>query len=95
MTFLFSRFYIFTKKTMKTKHLFLALCMVVASANAQFIFLDSDGNTVESGTTVTYGQGQVGDPDGFYSYFVENNTSEAIFMKAELVSARKRRWLFF
>lgn len=72
---------------MKTKHLFLALCMVVASANAQFIFLDSDGNTVESGTTVTYGQGQVGDPDGFYSYFVENNTSEAIFMKAELVSA--------
>jgi hypothetical protein len=61
--------------------------MVVASANAQFTFLDSDGFTVESGTTVTYGQGQVGDPDGFYSYFVENNTSEAIFMKAELVSA--------
>ena len=72
---------------MKTKHLFFALCMVVASANAQFTFLDSDGFTVESGTTVTYGQGQVGDPDGFYSYFVENNTSEAIFMKAELVSA--------
>jgi hypothetical protein len=61
--------------------------MVVASANAQFTFLDSDGFTVESGTTVTYGQGQVGDPDGFYSFFVENNTSEAIFMKAELVSA--------
>ena len=72
---------------MKTKHLFFALCMVVASANAQFTFLDSDGFTVESGTTVTYGQGQVGDPDGFYSYFVENNTSEAIFMKSELVSA--------
>ena len=72
---------------MKIKSLFFALCMVVASANAQFTFLDSDGDTVESGTTVTYGQGQVGDPDGFYSYFVANNTSEAIFMKAELVSA--------
>ena len=72
---------------MKTKHLFFALFMVVASANAQFTFLNSDGFTVESGTTVTYGQGQVGDPDGFYSYFVENNTSEAIFMKAELFSA--------
>ena len=80
---------------MKTKHLFFALCMVVASANAQFTFLDSDGFTVESGTTVTYGQGQVGDPDGFYSYFVENNTSEAIFMKAELASAENTDGSFF
>jgi hypothetical protein len=69
--------------------------MVVASANAQFTFLDSDGFTVESGTTVTYGQGQVGDPDGFYSYFVENNTSEAIFMKAELASAENTDGSFF
>ena len=72
---------------MKTKHLFFALCMVVSSANAQFAFLDSDGGTVISGTTVSYGQGQVGDPDGYYDFFVSNDTSEAIFMKAELVSA--------
>lgn len=75
-----------TKKTMKINSLFFALCLIVASANAQFTFLNSDGDTVQSGTTVTYGQDQVGDPDGFYNYFVANDASEAIFMKAELLS---------
>ena len=73
---------------MKIYSLLFALCMVAASANAQFTFLDSDGAPVESGTTVTYGQGQVGDPDGFYSYFVVNDAAEPIFMKAEFVSAQ-------
>ena len=73
---------------MKIYSLLFALCMVAASANAQFTFLDSDGAPVESGTTVTYGQGQVGDPDGFYSYFVVNEAAEPIFMKAEFVSAQ-------
>ena len=72
---------------MKIKSLFFALCMVVASANAQFTFLDSAGASVESGLQFTFGQGQVGDPDGFYRFFVVNDTAEAIFMKAELVSA--------
>jgi len=76
------------KKTMKIYSLLFALCLVVSSANAQFTFLDSDGVPVESGTTVTYGQGQVGDPDGFYSYFVVNDAAEPIFMKAEFVSAQ-------
>ncbi len=76
------------KKTMKIYSLLFALCLVVSSANAQFTFLDSDGAPVESGTTVTYGQGQVGDPDGFYSYFVVNDAAEPIFMKAEFVSAQ-------
>jgi hypothetical protein len=71
---------------MKIKSLFFALCMVAASANAQFTFLDSAGATVESGTTVTYGQGQVGNPAGYYEFFISNDTSETIFMKAELVS---------
>ena len=74
------------KKTMKNKFLVIALCLVGVSANAQFTFLDSVGAAVESGTTVTYGQDQVGDPDGFYNYFVANDASEAIFMKAELLS---------
>jgi hypothetical protein len=74
------------KKTMKNKFLVIALYLVGVSANAQFTFLNSDGATVESGTTVTYGQDQVGDPDGFYNYFVANDASEAIFMKAELLS---------
>jgi len=73
---------------MKIYSLLFALCLVVSSANAQFTFLDSDGVPVESGTTVTYGQGQVGDPDGFYSYFVVNDAAEPIFMKAEFVSAQ-------
>ena len=72
---------------MKIKSLFLVLCLVAASASAQFTFLDSDGASVASGTTVTYGQGQVGDPDGFYNYFVVNDAAEAIFMKAEFTSA--------
>ena len=45
------------KKTMKNKFLVIALYLVGVSANAQFTFLNSDGATVESGTTVTYGQG--------------------------------------
>ena len=73
---------------MKINSLFFGLFLVVSSANAQFTFLDSAGATVESGTTVTYGQGQVGDPDGFYSYFVVNEAAEPIFMKAEFVSAQ-------
>ena len=72
---------------MKIKSLFLVLCLVAASASAQFTFLDSAGASVESGSTVTYGQGQVGDPDGFYNYFVVNDAAEAIFMKAEFTSA--------
>jgi len=76
------------KKTMKNKFLVIALYLVGVSANAQFTFLDSVGAAVESGTTVTYGQGQVGDPDGFYNYFVANDASEPIFMKAEFVSAQ-------
>ena len=71
---------------MKIKSLFFALCMVVASANAQFTFLDSAGASVESGTVVSFGQGQVGNPAGYYEFFVSNETSEAIFMKSELVS---------
>jgi len=66
---------------MKTKSLFFALCMVVASANAQFTFLDINGATVTSGTVVSFGQGQVGNPAGYYEFFVSNETSEAIFMK--------------
>ena len=80
---------------MKIKSLFFALCMVVASANAQFTFIDSAGTPVESGSTVTYGQGQVGDPDGFYNYFVVNDAAEAIFMKAELASAENTDGSFF
>ena len=72
---------------MKIKSLFFALCMVVASANAQFTFLDIAGASVESGTVVSFGQGQVGNPAGYYEFFVSNETSEAIFMKSELVSA--------
>ena len=72
---------------MKSKFLFLAMCLVGVSANAQFTFLNSDGATVESGTTVTYGQGQVGDPAGYYEFFISNDTSESIYLKAELVSA--------
>ena len=80
---------------MKIKSLFFALCMVAASANAQFTFIDSAGTPVESGTTVTYGQDQVGDPDGFYNYFVVNDAAEAIFMKAELASAENTDGSFF
>ena len=72
---------------MKLKSLFFALCMVVASANAQFTFLDINGTTVTSGDVVSFGQGQVGNPAGYYEFFVSNGTSEAIFMKSELVSA--------
>jgi hypothetical protein len=54
------------KKIMKIKSLFFALCMVVASANAQFTFLDIAGASVESGTVVSFGQGQVGNPAGYY-----------------------------
>ena len=61
--------------------------MVVASANAQFTFLDINGATVTSGDVVSFGQGQVGNPAGYYEFFVSNETSEAIFMKSELVSA--------
>ena len=72
---------------MKIKSLFFALCMVVASANAQFTFLDIAGASVESGTVVSFGQGQVGDPAGYYEFFVANQNTEPIFMKAEFVSA--------
>ena len=72
---------------MKNKFLVIALYLVGVSANAQFTFLNSDGATVESGTTVTYGQGQVGNPAGYYEFFISNETSEAIYLKAELVSA--------
>ena len=58
-------------------------------------WLNSDGDTVQSGTTVTYGQDQVGDPDGFYNYFVVNDDAEAIFMKAELASAENTDGSFF
>ncbi len=75
------------KKIMKTKYLFLVLCLVAASASAQFTFLDVDGLPVNSGDVVSFGQGQVGDPAGFYEYYVSNDTAEPIFMKAELVSA--------
>ena len=72
---------------MKIKSLFLVLCLVAASANAQFTFLDIDGLEVTNGAVVSFGQGQVGNPAGYYEFFVSNDTSEAIFMKAELVSA--------
>jgi len=72
---------------MKTKSLFLVLCLVAASASAQFTFLGPAGLPITSGDVVSFGQGQVGDPDGYYDFFVSNDTSEAIFMKAELVSA--------
>ena len=72
---------------MKIKSLFFALCMVVASANAQFTFLDIDGMAVESGTVANFGPGQVGDPAGYYEFFVANQNTEPIFMKAEFVSA--------
>ena len=71
---------------MKIKSLFFALCMVAASANAQFTFLDINGLEVNSGDVVSFGQGQVGNPAGYYEFFVSNDTSEAIFMKAELLS---------
>jgi hypothetical protein len=83
------------KKTMKNKFLVIALCLVGVSANAQFTFIDSAGTPVESGSTVTYGQGQVGDPDGFYNYFVVNGAAEAIFMKAELLSVENTDGSFF
>ena len=73
------------KKTMKNKFLVIALYLVGVSANAQFTFLNSDGATVESGTTVTYGQGQVGNPAGYYEFFISNETSEAIFLKQNLL----------
>ena len=72
---------------MKFKHLLFALCIAVSSANAQFTFLDIDGMSVESGTVVNFGQGQVGDPAGYYEFFVANQNTEPIFMKAEFVSA--------
>ncbi len=72
---------------MKIKSLFFALCMVVASANAQFTFLDIAGASVESGTVANFGPGQVGDPAGYYEFFVANQNTEPIFMKAEFVSA--------
>ena len=72
---------------MKIKSLFLVLCLVAASASAQFTFLDIDGLPVTNGAVVSFGQGQVGNPAGYYEFFVSNDTSEAIFMKAELVSA--------
>ena len=72
---------------MKIKSLFLVLCLVAASASAQFTFLDIDGLEVTNGAVVSFGQGQVGNPAGYYEFFVSNDTSEAIFMKAELVSA--------
>jgi hypothetical protein len=71
---------------MKFKILLLALCLVSANVSAQFTFLDDDSNPVSSGTTVTFGQDQVGDPLGFYKYFVTNDAAGAIFMKAELLS---------
>ena len=73
------------KKTMKINSLFFALCLIVASANAQFTFLDIDGSPLDSGAVVSFGQGQVGDPDGYYEFIISNNNSEAIFMKAELL----------
>ena len=72
---------------MKIKSLFLVLCLVAASASAQFTFLDIDGLPVTNGAVVSFGQGQVGNPAVYYEFFVSNDTSEAIFMKAELVSA--------
>ena len=70
---------------MKTNFLFLALCLAVASVNAQFTFLDIDGLPVDSGAVVSFGQGQVGDPAGYYEFIISNDTSDPIFMKAELL----------
>ncbi len=80
---------------MKFIHLFFTLIFATTSTNAQFTFLDIDGLPVDSGTVISFGQGQVGDPEGFYNYFIENNTSEAIFMKAELVSIENADGSFF
>lgn len=71
---------------MKTTFLTLMSALFCLSASAQFTFLDFDGNPVESGTTVTFGQGQIGDPDGFFKYFVRNDAAGDIFMKAENTS---------
>tara|TARA_B100000795_G_scaffold88781_1_gene64579 strand:- start:7665 stop:8513 length:849 start_codon:yes stop_codon:yes gene_type:complete len=87
--------YFYKKNIMKSNLLFLLFCLTASIASAQFTFLDIDNNPVESGATVTFGQGQVGDPDGFYSYFVANDASEAIFMKAELFSAENTDGSFF
>ena len=80
-------FHIFTKKTMKNKFLVIALCLVGVSANAQFTFLDIDGLPVDSGAVVSFGQGQVGNPAGYFEYFISNDISEPIFLKAELLNA--------
>ena len=72
---------------MKINSLLFALCLIVASANAQFTFLDIDGLPVDTGAVVSFGQGQVGDPAGYFEFFVANENAEPIFMKAELVSA--------
>ena len=72
---------------MKIKSLFFALCMVVASANAQFTFLDIAGASVESGTVVSFGQGQVGNLLATMSFLFLMKPLRAIFMKSELVSA--------
>jgi hypothetical protein len=72
---------------MKLNSLFLLFCMIASTASAQFTFLDVDNTPVDSGAIVAFGQGQVGDPEGFYNYFVSNDASEAIFMKAEFLSA--------
>jgi hypothetical protein len=72
---------------MKLNSLFLLFCMIASTASAQFTFLDVDNIPVDSGAIVTFGQGQVGNPAGYYEFFVSNDTSEAIFMKAELISA--------
>ena len=72
---------------MKNKFLVIALCLVGVSANAQFTFLDIDGLPVDSGAVVSFGQGQVGNPAGYFEYFISNDISEPIFLKAELLNA--------
>ena len=72
---------------MKINSLLFALCLVVSSADAQFTFLDIDGLPVDSGAVVSFGQGQVGNPAGYFEYFISNDISEPIFLKAELLNA--------
>ena len=72
---------------MKNKFLVIALYLVGVSANAQFTFLDIDGLPVDSGAVVSFGQGQVGNPAGYFEYFISNDISEPIFLKAELLNA--------
>ena len=68
---------------MKLRFLTIAFALFCFTASAQFTFLDFDGNPIESGTTVSFGQEQIGDSDGVFKYFLRNDTAGDIFMKAE------------